>query len=274
MDGPAAERGQREHHRDGDGLGEQEPAVGRPGRRGKGADPPPGQTGRDDPPGDDVAAWGEGGGHVGGDPVAVAPGVVRGARIDATFRVAPEFPAGWSGTVNGVDDLTRLALAAAKGDRGALHRFVRATQTDVWRLCAHLGDRERADDLTQETYLRALRALPAFRADASARTWLLAITRRTVADALRNSGRRRRMEGSLRPAPDQAPPDDGIALREAVDRLDPDRRIAFVLTQMLGLSYAEAAEVCRCPVGTIRSRLARARADLVDALGGDVTAAL
>ena len=49
-------------------------------------------------------------------------------------------------------------------------------------------------------------------------------------------------------------------------RLDPDRREAFVLTQVAGLSYAEAAEVCEVPIGTIRSRVARARADLLDAL--------
>jgi RNA polymerase sigma-70 factor (ECF subfamily) len=51
-------------------------------------------------------------------------------------------------------------------------------------------------------------------------------------------------------------------------RLDGDRREAFVLTQLLGLPYAEAAEVAGCPVGTIRSRVARARADLVESLGG------
>jgi len=53
-----------------------------------------------------------------------------------------------------------------------------------------------------------------------------------------------------------------------LDRLDHERREAFVLTQLVGLSYAEAADVCGCPVGTVRSRVARARADLVDAFGG------
>jgi RNA polymerase sigma-70 factor, ECF subfamily len=177
-----------------------------------------------------------------------------------------------------VDELTRLAMAAADGDRGALHEFVRASQADVWRLCAHLGDRDRADDLTQETYLRALRALPSFRADASARTWLLAIARRTVADALRTSGRRRRLEARLGPARHETAPGPGpaerVALRDAVAHLEADRRAAFVLTQMLGLAYAEAAQVCGCPVGTIRSRLARARADLVAALADDASSAL
>ncbi|HSS08892.1 MAG TPA: sigma-70 family RNA polymerase sigma factor [Acidimicrobiales bacterium] len=165
-----------------------------------------------------------------------------------------------------MDELTRLALAAAEGDRIALHGLVRATQVDVWRFCAHLGDRSMADDLTQETYVRALRALPSFRGDAGARTWLLAIARRTVADSIRSSRRRRRL-GAAAPRPrSQSGPDEGVALRAAVDDLGADRRAAFVLTQLLGLSYAEAAGVCGVAVGTIRSRVARARADLVVAL--------
>jgi RNA polymerase sigma-70 factor (ECF subfamily) len=65
-----------------------------------------------------------------------------------------------------------------------------------------------------------------------------------------------------------ADPAESVALRGLLDVLDPDRREAFVLTQVVGLSYAEAADVCNCPVGTIRSRVARARADLVDAHDG------
>lgn len=63
-------------------------------------------------------------------------------------------------------------------------------------------------------------------------------------------------------------PAESVALRAMLDLLDHERREAFVLTQLVGLSYAEAADVCSCPVGTIRSRVARARADLVDAFGG------
>ncbi|MBO0851703.1 MAG: hypothetical protein J2P20_19740 [Pseudonocardia sp.] len=60
-----------------------------------------------------------------------------------------------------------------------------------------------------------------------------------------------------------------MALHAVLDRLDPDRRLAFLLTQLLGLSYLEAAQVCGCPVGTIRSRVARARDDLVAQLADD-----
>jgi RNA polymerase sigma-70 factor (ECF subfamily) len=165
-----------------------------------------------------------------------------------------------------MDEVTGWALAAAGGDQVALHRLVRATQAQVWRFCAHLGDPASADDLTQEVYLRAMKALPRFRGDASARTWLLAIARRTVADHIR-AQQRRRAHASPRPAAPAAAPDDQVILRAVIARLPEDRRTAFVLTQVLGLSYAEAAQVCRCPLGTVRSRVARARADLVAALG-------
>ena len=137
----------------------------------------------------------------------------------------------------------------------------------MWRLCAQLVSREQADDVTQEVYLRAYRALPAFRGESSARTWLLSIARRTCADAVRDLRRRRRLAGRLEPPetqPDFAP---GISVEALLAGLDPERRQAFVLTQVIGLSYAEAADVCDCPVGTIRSRVARARADLVARLG-------
>lgn len=163
------------------------------------------------------------------------------------------------------DALTTAALRARRGDAAAASAFVRATQADVWRLCAHLGDTRAADDLCQETYARAFASLHRFVGRASARTWLLSIARRVCADHVREAVR------SRVPLPDApAVPDHGgpVAVRMLVSSLEPDRREAFVLTQVLGLSYAEAADVCSCPVGTIRSRVARARAELVEALGG------
>jgi RNA polymerase sigma-70 factor (ECF subfamily) len=176
-----------------------------------------------------------------------------------------------------MDELERIAADAATGDPLAAAALVRATQSDVWRLCAALGDRQVADDLTQETYLRAFGALHRFEGRSSVRTWLLAIARRVCADAVR-SRRRRRVTlvadeadlDALAPVADGVA--DGAVVTDLLARLDPDRREAFVLTQLLGLPYAEAAEVVGCPVGTIRSRVARARADLVAALpaGGRV----
>ena len=67
-------------------------------------------------------------------------------------------------------------------------------------------------------------------------------------------------------APRSSRSEEQHALQDLVAGLDPQRRDAFVVTQLIGLSYAEAAEVCGCPVGTIRSRVARARDDLVAAM--------
>jgi RNA polymerase sigma-70 factor, ECF subfamily len=165
-----------------------------------------------------------------------------------------------------VDELTPLAQAAARGDRAALSALIRATQRDVWRLCAHLVDPGSADDLTQETYLRAIPALRRFRGDASVRTWLLTIARRVCAHEIDSRLRARKTTARLAEIP--PPRDSRTELTELLTSLDPDRRAAFVLTQMLGCGYAEAAEICGCPVGTIRSRVARARADLDAMLSG------
>jgi RNA polymerase sigma-70 factor, ECF subfamily len=172
-----------------------------------------------------------------------------------------------------MDELERIAADAAGGDPLAAAALVRATQSDVWRLCAALGDRASADDLTQETYLRAFGSLHRFEGRSSVRTWLLSIARRTCADAVR-SRRRRRLTlvrddadlEALGPADRTDRVAEGAAVADLLARLDTDRREAFVLTQLLGLPYAEAAEVAGCPVGTIRSRVARARGDLIAAV--------
>jgi RNA polymerase sigma-70 factor, ECF subfamily len=169
-----------------------------------------------------------------------------------------------------VDDVTRLAFAARSGDRVAFAGFVRQTQSDVWRLCAHLVDPASADDLTQETYLRAVSAITRFRGDASARTWLLSIARRVCADTIRSRTRRRRALWRRGTVDDTvAAPAGAVELEAVLAGLSTDRRTAFVLTQVLGFSYEEAAVVADCPVGTIRSRVARARADLLAALATD-----
>jgi RNA polymerase sigma-70 factor (ECF subfamily) len=168
------------------------------------------------------------------------------------------------------DPITELALRARTGDAGAQTALVRATQAEVWRFTAALIDPGSADDLTQETYLRAFRALGAFQGRSSVRTWLLGIARRTCADHLRGVVRRRRLDARLAgqaytdlPHPDPA---HRLGTADLLRRLGTERRTAFVLTQVLGLSYAEAAAVEDVPVGTIRSRVARARDELIAAV--------
>jgi RNA polymerase sigma-70 factor (ECF subfamily) len=162
-----------------------------------------------------------------------------------------------------------LLLAARDGDQAAAGDFVRATQAEVWRFVAALVDRDAADDLTQDTYLRAFRALPDFAGRSSARTWLLGIARRACADHIRSLTRLRRLDDRLaaEPRPTHVPDQAGLLVADDLLRsLPDDRRSAFVLTQVLGLSYQETAEIEQVPVGTIRSRVARARAHLVEAV--------
>ena len=170
-----------------------------------------------------------------------------------------------------VDDLTALALAARDGDRVALSSFVRRTWPDVARLVSAVAGRDLAEDAAQDAYLRALRALPAYRGDAGARTWLLSIARRAAVDAVRSAARRRRLIGLLtaRTTADQVTVGltDGVLTDHALALLDVDRRVAFTLTQLMGFDYAAAAEICGCPIGTIRSRVARAREQLIAELG-------
>ena len=169
-----------------------------------------------------------------------------------------------------MDALTRILLDAQRGDRAALERFVRATQHDVAALCRYLGDSDNADDLVQETYQRAFTSLHRFRATGPAKHWLLTIARRTCADSTRRRTRRRRLDqrvANLAHELDERPLDSSSAeLDELLLLLDDDRRAAFVLTQLNGLRYDEAASVLDVPIGTIRSRVSRAREQLLTAL--------
>lgn len=167
-------------------------------------------------------------------------------------------------------EVTRLALAAGRGDSASLAEFVRATQADVQRFLTYLTGRRDSEDLAQETYMRAIRTLPSFAGRASARTWLLSVARRVAADAVRKAVRRPRTWNSDRwEGPACSGGHEAVLLWQLVNALAPERREAFVLTQVLELSYAAAADVSGCPLGTVRSRVARAREDLIRAYEGD-----
>ena len=176
-------------------------------------------------------------------------------------------------TVRSDDDaVTALALAAARGNAHALETFIKATQQDVWRFVAYLSDGGSADDLAQETFLRAIGAIERFSGRSSARTWLLAIARRVVADHIRYAQSRPRTAHGADPEQmlnrDRGF-EDLVELTSMIAGLTPEQREALLLTQLLDLSYADAAAVCHCPVGTIRSRVARARDALLAALERD-----
>ena len=163
------------------------------------------------------------------------------------------------------DPATTALLAAQDGDPTAFERFVHLTSADVAKYCRFLGDETHADDLAQETYLRTLRSLHSYRGDSPAVRWVLGIARRTCADAIEQRQRSRRTELTRR-----TPADDTqvVDLELLIADLPDGQREAFVLTQILGYSYEDAADVCACAVGTIRSRVARARATLAANLNG------
>ncbi|GII83471.1 RNA polymerase sigma factor [Sphaerisporangium siamense] len=170
--------------------------------------------------------------------------------------------------------LTVLALAAREGGPADIEAFTREIYPDVQRFTTYLTDPQSAEDLTQESFVRILGSLPGFAGRSSARTWLLSIVRRVVIDRFRMAAARpviadvpdwqfaaeRRQPRGLPGA------DDGVALADLLDKVPGDRRAAFVLTQLLGLPYSEAAELIGCPVGTVRSRVARARDQLLTSL--------
>jgi RNA polymerase sigma-70 factor (ECF subfamily) len=169
--------------------------------------------------------------------------------------------------VAATDDPLRAYLdAALEGDDVAVGELVRLTQPAVWQVCTALGSAGEVEDLVQDTYLRALGALPRYRGDAPVRVWLLAIARRVCADHVRRRQRRRRLLDRVRGHTTQLDVPAPEVVDDLLDVLDADRREAFVLTQLVGLSYEEAATVVGCPIGTIRSRVARARADLLTAV--------
>jgi RNA polymerase sigma-70 factor (ECF subfamily) len=165
------------------------------------------------------------------------------------------------------DELIEAARAAGRGDLDGVTRLVRATSPTIWRACAALVDRASADDLTQDTFARAMRSLASYRGDSDPTRWLLTIARRVCAEEIGRRQRDRLLMTRIAAQPLSVTGElsQRAELADALTRLSIERREALVLTAVIGLSYAEAAEVCRCPVGTIRSRVARARTDLIAA---------
>ncbi|MDO4910763.1 MAG: sigma-70 family RNA polymerase sigma factor [Corynebacterium sp.] len=165
------------------------------------------------------------------------------------------------------DYTTQVALRAGRGDKTALTEFINLTKDDVWRLLAHLASPEEADDLTQETYLRVLGALPRFAARSSAKTWILSLARRAWVDSVRHDmARPKKADIDYEEANADATSSfvELADVRILLDELAPDRREALILTQILGYSYEEAARISGVRIGTIRSRVARARADILN----------
>ncbi|MFI6908333.1 sigma-70 family RNA polymerase sigma factor [Nonomuraea sp. NPDC050394] len=174
----------------------------------------------------------------------------------------------------GDDLLTELAVSARDGSPADLEAFVLAAYPCVRSFVSYLADPQSADDLAQETFLRVIGSLRTFAARSCVRSWLLSIARRVVIDRFRAAAARpavaeladwlavveRRRLGTT------PSPENEVVLADLLAEVPGERRVAFVLTQLVGLPYTEAAEVLGCPVGMIRSRVARARLQLLTSI--------
>ncbi|MGH8925435.1 MAG: RNA polymerase sigma factor [Acidimicrobiia bacterium] len=161
-------------------------------------------------------------------------------------------------------------VAAAAGDVSAFERLVHATEGHLWRYLVHiLGDRALAEDVRQEIFMRVLHKLPSLRDPDRFVPWLFAMARNAAYDASRA---RRRRHARLQQAVDEAyqatSPDPHLELEvaDALARLEPELRETLVLVGVMGLSYAEVAATMGVPEGTVKSRVFRARRQLVSSL--------
>ncbi|MGV3758032.1 MAG: RNA polymerase sigma factor, partial [Actinomycetota bacterium] len=174
-----------------------------------------------------------------------------------------------------------LVAAARDGDRAALDALLRRHHDRVHALCRRLaGNEADALDATQEALIAIVRGLPRFDGRARFSTWVHRVATNACLDELRRRGRRpivglpdERDPETAGPVPDpraQAATEavaDRIELDGALARLRPEFRAAVVLRDLCELDYAEIAEVLDLPPGTVRSRIARGRAQLAGHLG-------
>lgn len=144
----------------------------------------------------------------------------------------------------------------------------------VWRLCYRLanGDADRAQDFTQETFVRAFDRLHEFRGDAALSTWLHSVAVSVSLNGMRKVRRWQERETSLEDAPEvsvrvrHAEPDLKQRLRDAVAALPEHYRVVFVMYDMEGYTHEEIGAALELPVGTSKARLSRARGQLREAL--------
>jgi RNA polymerase sigma-70 factor (ECF subfamily) len=162
----------------------------------------------------------------------------------------------------------RTLARARQGDLDAFEDLVRAYQADVWRFAYHFTrDRSMADDVTQDAFLRAFRFLKSFRGDSKFTSWLFRIARNCAMDALRQ----RTGLAAKEPPPPLGPPDPQarLEIETALAAVSAEHREPFLLIEVFGLSYQEAADVLNVRVGTVKSRMHRARRAMMAALALD-----
>jgi RNA polymerase sigma-70 factor (ECF subfamily) len=184
-------------------------------------------------------------------------------------------------------DESRMIQYAREGNLDAFNRLVEAYQDAAFNVAYRLmGDAASAEDVTQDAFIAAYHSLASFRGG-SFKAWLLRIVTNAGLDELRR--RKRRPVSPLEPEgaegeeidspawlkdPAESPEETALrrelnaAIQSCLDGLEPDFRLVVVLVDIEGLDYQEAAASARAPLGTIKSRLARARLRMQDCLRG------
>lgn len=172
-----------------------------------------------------------------------------------------------------------LVNSSVAGDIMAFEELVRRYEKKVFTIAFRMtGNREDAADLTQEAFIKAYRALARFRGDAAFQTWLYHIIANVCRDELRKKSRAftlsldydKTLENGIihREVADNAPGPDvflenkevGESIQKAIDSLGLDYRMTLIMREIQGFSYEEISDVLNCSIGTVKSRLSRARA--------------
>jgi RNA polymerase sigma-70 factor (ECF subfamily) len=157
-------------------------------------------------------------------------------------------------------------------DVADFNRLVEEHGPALYRLAYRLiGDRHEAEDIVQETFRSAWKSRERFQQGLGERAWLVAILRRRTADYWRRSGAQKKRTGSAGLPPDlpsPEPPDQGYIdpIQRALDQLPEELRETFLLVVVGELTHQQAAEMLGVPIGTVLSRVSRARVRLREAL--------
>jgi len=179
----------------------------------------------------------------------------------------------------------QLVERVQRGDKAAFDLLVTKYQRKIFRLLSRLiRDPGEVEDVAQEAFIKAYRALPNFRGDSAFYTWLYRIAINTAKNWLVSQGRRAPTSTDT-DIEDAETFDDGEHLRDlntpdsmlltrqvadavnrAIERLPEELKTAIVLRELEGLSYEEIAETMNCPIGTVRSRIFRAREAIAEEL--------
>ncbi len=172
----------------------------------------------------------------------------------------------------------QLVARAQRGDKRAFELLVMKYQRKLGRLLSRwVRDPAEVEDVTQEAFIKAYRALPSFRGESAFYTWLYRIAINTAKNYLVALGRRaptttgfdneeaegfedaEQLRDSSTPESELEGKEIAAVVNQAMDALPEDLRTAITLREIEGLSYDEIANVMNCPIGTVRSRIFRAR---------------